>query len=155
MTYTPFKMREACQSCGGPFGRVEERNGQACVYCVTPGCERWVYNAPRTETGERQRSVSTVHAAIKPKTRAHVLLRANSRCEICGVGSETAILHVGHLISVKDGLAGGLTEEQLNHQENLAAMCEECNLGLGRGSTPLRMLFRITALRLCVKRASA
>lgn len=151
----PFQMRQPCQKCGGPFGKVETRNGQACVYCCTPGCGAWVYNAPRVETGERQRSVSTVHQAIKPKTRARVLLRANGRCEFCGVGSESAVLHVGHLISVADGLAEGLTDEQLNHQENLCALCEECNLGLGKDSTPLRMLLRITALRLSIRRVTA
>lgn len=154
MRYTPFEMREPCRECGGPFGRVEERNGQACVYCVTPGCGRWVYNAPRTETGEKRRSVSTVHAAIKPKTRAHVLLRANSRCELCGVGIDDTVMHVGHLISVEDGLKEGLTDQHLNHQENLAAMCQECNLGIGKDSTPLRTLLRVTALRLGVRRKS-
>ena len=148
-------MRQPCPHCECPYGRVETRNGQACVYCSNPGCGKWVYNAPRTETGERQRSVTTVHNGIKPKTRARVLLRANSRCEFCGIGAEATVLHVGHLISVLDGLREGLSEDQINHQENLAAMCEECNLGLGDNSTPLRMMLRVVALRLGVRRASA
>jgi hypothetical protein len=116
-----FKMRSPCPHCESPFGRVETRGGQACVFCSA--CARWVYNAPRVETGQRQRSVSTVH--------------------------------VGHLISVEDGLREGLDDATLNHQENLAALCESCNLGLGDQSVPLRTLLRITALRLGVRRASA
>ena len=148
-----FSMREPCGNCTSSFGRIVERNGQKCVYCSA--CDRWVYNAPRTETGDRQRSVSTVHAAIKPKTRSHVLLRAGSRCELCGVGIDDTVMHVGHLISIEDGLKEGLTEKELNHQENLAAMCWECNLGIGKDATPLRTLLRVTALRLGVRRASA
>lgn len=151
----PFNMRQPCPNCETPYGRVETRNGQSCVYCANPGCGRWVYNAPRTETGERQRSVSTVHEAIKTRTRAQVLLRAGSRCELCGVGIDATVMHVGHLISVEDGLKEGLTDQVLNHQENLAAMCQECNLGIGKDSTPLRTLLRVTALRLGVRRHSA
>lgn len=150
-----FQMRQPCTGCAGPYGRVEKRNGQSCVFCATPGCGRFAYNAPRTETGERQRSVTTVRDGVKPKTRARVLLRANSRCEICGGDARSTILHVGHLISIEEGTKEGLTEDILNHQENLAAMCEECNLGLGDQSVPLRVMLRITALRLGVRRATA
>lgn len=150
-----FEMRQSCPRCRGPYGRVEKRNGQACVFCATPGCGAWVYNAPRTETGEKPRSVSTVHDGIKPKARARIILRANGHCELCGADASVSPLHVGHLISVQDGVAEGLTDEQINHQENLAAMCDQCNLGLGDTSVPLRMLYRITALRLAIRRASA
>jgi 5-methylcytosine-specific restriction endonuclease McrA len=152
---TTFEMRQPCPACGGPYGRVETRNGQACVFCSTPGCGRWCYNAPRTETGERQRSMSTVHAGIKPKTRARVLLRAGSRCELCGIGADLTYLHVGHLISVKQGMAEGLSDAEINHQENLAALCESCNEGMGDESVPLRMMLRIVALRIGIRRATA
>lgn len=148
-----FKMRSPCPHCESPYGRVETRGGQSCVYCSV--CEKWVYNAPRTETGERQRSMSTIHAGIKPKTRARVMLRANSRCELCGIGAEMTYLHVGHLVSIKQGLLEGLDDAEINHQENLAALCESCNSGLGDESVPLRVMLRITALRLGIRRASA
>jgi hypothetical protein len=89
------------------------------------------------ETGQAQRSVTTVHNGVRPKQRARILLRANGLCELCGARST---LHVGHLISVADGLGEGLSEFTLNHDENLAALCEECNLGLGRISVTARLL---------------
>ena len=104
------------------------------MYCI--GCGRFLYNAPKTETGEAQRSVTTVHNGIKPKQRARIILRALGRCELCG---STKNLHIGHLLSVTDGLALGLTEAQLNDDANLSAMCEECNLGIGKDSVTARL----------------
>lgn len=147
-----FQMREACRGCASPYGYIEKRGEQSCVFCGA--CQAWVYNAPKTETGERLRSVSTVHRDIKPRTRMAVFSRANGHCEICGADGEDRLLHVGHLISVDDGLLEGLSEKELNHQENLAAMCEECNLGLGRESVTVRMLMRL-ALKRQVRRATA
>jgi 5-methylcytosine-specific restriction endonuclease McrA len=148
----PFMMRQSCPACTSPFGYVERRNGQACVFCSA--CERWVYNAPRTETGERQRSLTTIHGGVKPKVRAAILLRSNGRCEICGADLAETDWHVGHLVSVKDGLAEGLTDAEVNHQENLCALCAECNSGIGDQSVTLRMILRI-ALRRRVMRATA
>jgi 5-methylcytosine-specific restriction endonuclease McrA len=111
-------------------------------------CNRHCYNAPRVETGKAVRTVQTVHEAIKPKLRAKILERATGRCELCGKGSELGPLHVGHLISVEQGLAGGSTELELNDPENLAAMCAECNLGLGKQTVPLRMMMSIFMARM-------
>lgn len=145
-------MRQACPECTSPFGYVERRNGQACVFCAA--CQRFVYNAPRTETGERQRSLTTVHNGVKPKVRAMVILRANGHCEMCGADLATVDWHVGHLLSVKDGMAEGLTDTEINHQENLCALCAECNAGIGEHSITLRMILRI-ALRRRIMRATA
>lgn len=147
-----FKMRQPCPECTCPFGYVERRNGQACVFCSA--CQRFVYNAPRTETGERQRSLTTVHNGVKPKVRAMVLLRANGHCEMCGADLSAVDWHVGHLLSVKDGMAEGLTDAEINHQENLCALCAECNSGIGEYSVTLRMILKI-ALRRRVMRATA
>jgi hypothetical protein len=57
-------------------------------------------------------------------------------------------LHVGHLLSVEKGLAQGLTERELNHDENLAAMCEECNLSLGNEPVRLAICFALLKARL-------
>ena len=134
-------LRAPC-SCGGTEGRIETRNGQDCVFCSS--CNKWQYNAPKTETGRAVRSVSTVHEAIRPAVRARVLLRANRHCELCGAERE---LHVGHLLSVADGVRGGLADAEINGEENLAAMCVECNLGLGANPVPLRLMVALVLAR--------
>lgn len=139
---TDFEMRKPCV-CGCEDGVIRTKSGQDCVHCSK--CLKWQYNAPKTETGRAVRSVQTVHEAIKPQTRSKVLLRSNSHCELCGKSSEIRPLHVGHLISVDSALPAGLTDDEINSLENLAAMCDECNLGLGSEPVPLRfaiMLFK-------------
>src|SRR5215831_19006688 len=121
----PYEMREPCRGCGCEFGTITESGSQDVVRCLD--CKRFCYNAPRVETGKAVRTVQTVHAAIKPKLRARILERATGRCELCGKGAEAAPLHVGHLLSVEQGIAGGLTDQEINHESNLAAFCDECN----------------------------
>lgn len=104
------------------------------MFCA--GCARFLYNAPKTETGERPRTISTVHNGIKPKQRVRILERAGGRCELCGA---TTNLHAAQILSVDDGLAFGLTEHELNNDENLCALCEECNLGFGHQSMAPRL----------------
>lgn len=142
-------MRKHCLNCGNESGRIETKNGQDCVYCS--GCGRFQYNAPKTETGRAPRTVQTVHEAIKPKQRARILLRSNGRCELCG---KRESLHVGHMLSVKSGMAWGMTEDQLNDDENLVALCDECNLGIGSEPMPLRFVMRVLLERLRFKAAS-
>ena len=50
---------------------------------------------------------------------------------------------MGHVVSVNDGLAIGLSDSVLYDEWNLCTMCEECNSGLGEQS-----LFLPEALRL-------
>lgn len=142
-------MRAQCK-CGSSRGYIETRNGQDCVFCWE--CRRWQYNAPKVETGRAVRTVSTVHAAISPKLRASILMRATGRCELCGA-SPTAEhpLHVGHLIAVKHALSQGLTDLEINDPENMAAMCDECNLGVGCDVVPLRLAVAIVLARLKVR----
>lgn len=125
-------MRRPC-SCGCISGRIEDRGGQDCVFCEQ--CGRWQYNAPRTETGRAVRTVSTTHAGIKPKQRFRIIQRDGGKCRTCGRHSDG--LHIGHVLSVKDGHECGFTDEQLNSDANLIAQCSECNLGQGRRSLPL------------------
>lgn len=159
-TPNDFTMREPCmakrldkpkvdgrvQSCGCEIGHIDTRNGQDCVWCSE--CGSYCYNAPKTETGRSVRSASTVHKAIKPKVRAKTLFRANGQCELCGKHGDGVALHVGHVISVNIGLSNGLTEIELNDQENLVALCDECNLGIGDEPMPLRFLVRVLKARL-------
>jgi 5-methylcytosine-specific restriction endonuclease McrA len=137
---TSIEMRAPCVDCGGIAGEVRGVNGQDTVRCA--GCGRFAYNAPRVETGKRQRSVSTVHAAIKPKQRMRILERAGAKCEVCGARSN---LHVGHILSVSAGLTYGLDESLLNDDENLLCLCEECNLG--QGAEPMSLPLAIAVLR--------
>lgn len=138
----PHPLRQPCKFCAGTIGRVVERSGQDCVYC--DGCDRWQYNAPRTETGRAVRTVSTVHESVRPSVRFRVLQRARGHCEMPGCGS-TANLHLAHLLSVKDGLELGLTDDQLNSERNLAAFCAECNLG--QGAAPMDPLIYLALLK--------
>lgn len=136
-------MRGPCPKCGCTDGRIETRNNQDCVFCA--GCNRHCYNAPKTETGRAVRSVSTTRNGIKPQQRARILLRANCHCELCGGLRD---LHLGHLVSVKDGMARGMTEAEINDDENLAAMCDECNLGVGSETVSLRLAIAMVLIRI-------
>lgn len=141
-----FTMRKPC-ACGGLEGEIKTRSGQDCVYCNS--CNRWQYNAPKTETGREQRSVSTTHRAIKPGQRSRVIERANMRCERCGkpaAESKTG-LHVGHILSVDEGHKQGLSDEIVNSDENLIAECDECNLGHGKGVLPVRFYIALLMAR--------
>jgi 5-methylcytosine-specific restriction endonuclease McrA len=133
-------LRRPCASCGHAEGFIRPTNGQQCVFCSW--CQAFQYNAPKTETGLRARSVTTVHAAIKPKLRAKVIERATGRCEFCGA---RGILHVDHLLSVNDGLSFGLEDAEINSLDNLAALCEECNLG--KGSLSITPRFYVALLK--------
>lgn len=146
----PHEMRSPCTGCGGTEGVVIRRGMQDTVRCR--GCQRFQYNAPRTETGERRVSVVTVHNGIKPKQRARILDRANGRCEVCGGRMH---LHVGHIVSVKVGLGMGVEESILNDDENLMALCAECNLGRGHEPMPLRLAVAVLRARVSWKRIDA
>lgn len=124
-------------------GFVEERHGQRCVFCAW--CGKFQYNQPKTEAQVKPRVVSSVRADIKPKQRYQVIERAGRRCELCGKSS--TVLHVGHILSVAEGLEQGLSPEQLNDPENLIAECEECNLGQGRTVLPLWLAATILRAR--------
>ncbi len=141
-------MREPCKDCGCEAGDVQEKNGQDTVRCRK--CSRFAYNAPRVETGRAVRSVSTVHAAIKPKQRSRILSRAGGKCEVCGARER---LHVGHIVSVVVGLGYGMTEVELNDDENLMSLCEECNLG--QGAEPMSLPLAIAVLRSRIAWAAA
>lgn len=58
--------------------------------------------------------------------RFAILKRDGFACHYCGRSAPQVTLHVDHVIPVADG--GETTVD------NLAASCEECNLGKGRGS---------------------
>jgi 5-methylcytosine-specific restriction endonuclease McrA len=139
-------LRQPCKNCGGNYGTIKTAGGQDVVRCAI--CEAYQYNAPKVETGRAVRSVSTTHENIKPGQRSRILLRATGHCELCGKGpSDEHPLTVGHLLSVREGMEMGMKEFELNNDENLAAMCSECNLGIGSETVPLRLCFAIIRAR--------
>lgn len=137
-------MREPCV-CGSEMGRIIEKGTNDLVYCRD--CDKFQYNAPRVETGKAVRSVSTTHKGVKPKQRARILMRASKRCELCGASSGANELHVGHMLSVKDGHTAGLPDVVINSDENLCCLCAACNLGMGRKTMPLRLAAAILKAR--------
>ena len=141
-----MEMRKPCIQCGSTNGRIETKSSQDCVYCE---CGRFQYNAPKTETGREVRSVSTTHAAIKPKQRSRIIERANLRCERCGkpASSTASGLHTGHILSVDEGHKQGLADDIINSDDNLIAECDECNLGHGKGVLPVRFLIALLMAR--------
>jgi len=65
---------------------------------------------------------------ISKKLRFEVFKRDEFVCQYCGSNPPSVILHVDHIISVKDGGS--------NEIDNLLTACESCNLG--KGATPLK-----------------
>ena len=144
-----INLRAPCWQCGCGDGAYYPTNGQNVVRCTR--CDAYQYNAPKIETGERPVSLAAVHDALGAKKRARVLCR-DGRCVLCGRDASQAVLHVGHLLSVADGLAAGFDAGDINDEENLAAMCADCNAGLGSESAPLYLLTGILRRRLDAKR---
>lgn len=137
------KMREPCTNCGETNGIMTTVNGQDTVRCGW--CGKHCYNAPKSETGREPRTLRT-RPQMKVSQRSRILLRDNGACIICH--RRDIDLEVGHLISVKDGKAAGLTDAQLYSDENLAAMCAACNSGISGETIPLRFLAAVLEARL-------
>ena len=135
-------MRAPCVRCGCTMGRVGYKNGQDVVRCFQ--CDGYAYSRPKSESGKPQRHVRT-RPEIKPSTKVRILERDNYTCIICH--RDDLPLHVGHLLSVTEGKAQGLTEAELFDDENLAAVCEECNLGQGGRTVSTRLLVRVLRAR--------
>lgn len=139
-----FAMRAPCSQCLHDRGRIIERNGQDTVRCLA--CDKHCYNAPRTETGREVRSVTTIHNGVRPKQRSRILERDGFRCVLCRTDDQR--MHVGHIVSVEAGFSIGLTDAEINDEENLIAVCEECNLGQGKQPIPLRVAIAILKARI-------
>jgi 5-methylcytosine-specific restriction endonuclease McrA len=116
---------------------------RVCLKCGTKQHKDWL---SKSAAGVCVRSVQSTHAAIKPKQRSRILERAAIRCEICGKSG--VILHVGHFLSVDVGLQAGMTDDEINADENLYCSCEECNLGQGSQPVSIRVLMNVIRGRL-------
>lgn len=150
MTTILLPTRKECPSgactCGCIHGAIEEKSGQDVVRC--DDCGKWLFNAPRTLTGRKRRTLSTTHELIGAKARWRVIERANGLCEVCG---SCVNLQVGHVVSVADGHAAGLDDVSINSDENLICQCAECNSGAGKRTIPLYMYVRILQARVASK----
>jgi len=138
-TATVIPLRATC-SCGGETGKITERSGQDCVYCAD--CHRWQYNAPRVETGRKQRSLAS-REGITPSTRARIFARHDHACISCGARPPDIFLTLEHLISREMADKHGFLDELIDSEWNLAPMCEECNSGhRWINEAPIRLLYR-------------
>jgi hypothetical protein len=136
-----IKMRKPCV-CGHTEGSITESGLQDVVRCDR--CGKFQYNAPRKELGKPRRSV-TKREPIPASKRARILMRAGGACEICHCSDSP--LTVGHILSVDAGTRAGLDDYTINSDENLAAMCEACNSGIGAEPVPLRIAAAIVFSR--------
>lgn len=138
-----YTMRKPCP-CGSQVGYITEVNLQDTVRCLA--CNRHCYNAPKTETGRAPRTVTTVHNGVKPGLRSRILERDGHRCVLCH--AIDVPLHVGHVVSVEAGMAVGLSDAEINDEENLITQCAECNLGQGSQPISLSVAIRILKARI-------
>lgn len=65
--------------------------------------------------------------AIGKKVRFEIFKRDGFTCQYCGSTPPSVILHIDHIVPVKEG--GG------NEDANLITSCDSCNIG--KGATPL------------------
>jgi 5-methylcytosine-specific restriction endonuclease McrA len=120
-----FVARSKCERCDSTDALLVIRGRQATIRCAH--CNRFLYNAPRHETGAERRTVTTLRHSIRPSQQARILNRDHGCCILCGRRDE---LTIAHLLSLEDGHRLGVAEANLYCDANLAAMCEACNLGL-------------------------
>lgn len=132
-----------CKYCDSTKLSTRAKGPHIELYCQD--CERHQQFVRKETAGVSKRTVQSTHAAIRPKDRARVIERATARCEMCG--RRDVILNVSHFLSVAEGHAAGLTDDEINCDENLSCMCEECNLGIGRNPVPLRLAVAIIRAR--------
>lgn len=131
-----IEMRKPCKYCGKTSGLVEEKNGQHTVSCAE--CGRHNYNAPKNEIG-LSKEPKTCRKPIDDVQRARIMERDGFKCIICGRSAAVEpglVLHVSHIISVKDADAlakkyGVAVDAFVNKDFNLFASCSNCNLGQG------------------------
>src|SRR5262249_16722275 len=123
-----YRSRRACPRCGTDDAVLLRRGQQSTIRCAR--CDRFLYNAPKIETGERRRTLRTLRRSIRPKQQARILNRDRGRCVLCGSRDE---LTIGQVRRLEDGDAVGADTQVLYDDSNLAAMCEACNIGLRHG----------------------
>lgn len=120
-----FTLREPCQ-CGGAHGYITPKNGQDLARCFD--CGTWQYNVPRTESGRRQRSLST-REGITPSQRARILDTHGHACIYCGKRPPEVRLELEHMVPRELAEKHGVLDDLIDSVHNLAPACPECNSG--------------------------
>lgn len=142
-----MQMRSPCHGCGHEMGKIIERSGQDTVRCAR--CDRWCYNAPRTETGRKQRSLST-REGITPGQRARILEAFSNACIYCGKRPPEVRLELDHMIPREVAERHGMLDDLIDSEHNLAPACAECNSGrrvLPFGATTVALIYRCLVLK--------
>lgn len=147
-TTRPCKRDWCANDVGGP-AFIKESGAQDLVYCAGPdGMDDFHYagwNVPRHESGKAVRPLGT-RPGVAPSKRARILERENCACAVCHRAD--APLDVSHIISRDAGVTAGLTDYELESDENLMATCATCNSGQGREPATLRFLIALLHARL-------
>jgi 5-methylcytosine-specific restriction endonuclease McrA len=141
-------MNETCkfEGCGGNVVLLQKgpNHYKVCLRCEKRQHDKvWL---SKVEAGVEKRSLQTTHESIRPKTRSRIFDRAGARCEICGASS--VLLTVGHFLSVAEGQSAGLSDDEINSDDNLFCCCEECNAGQGAKPVSIKILVAIIRGRL-------
>ena len=134
-----YQSRAPCPRCQTTDAHLIAKGHQATVRCAS--CDRFLYNAPHTESGAKHRSVKTLRRSIRPAQQARILDRDHGRCVLCGTHDN---LTIAHLLSLDDGARLGATTVELYCDANLAAMCEACNAGLRHGPKSINVRTYLT-----------
>ncbi len=144
--HDPFPLPLPCKKCGadvGDPGLLTTRGGQDICECAR--CGQYNKAVPKTETGRAVRTLRS-NLTIPPSQRHRVMQSYGNRCVACGRGPADGIrLEIDHVIPVLVGRAQGLTDAQLNHDDNLVPLCAEDNNG--KNYEPMRLGFAIALFR--------
>lgn len=125
----PFTMSMPCKfpACGGNRdGFIRKSGPNNTARCSR--CFQFQYCPSKAETGEAVRSINS-REDLSEDTRERILKLDNYRCLMCGrAAADGVILHVAHIVSVKECQRLEIDPEQYNSDGNLFACCEEDNL---------------------------
>lgn len=134
-----------CKKCDSELMWTETVGCNITMRCMV--CSTFNGNLSKEDAGIKERTNTSVRHSIPERTKNLVRTRAGCKCELCGKLAADSPLHISHLVSIYDGLRFGIPTSTLNSDENLAMMCEECNVDMGNETVPLRLAVTILAIR--------
>lgn len=120
------------KKCGNSDYFIAWNNRHLAAHCIK--CGTWFKFVSHTRMSiNTNRNNKRMHN-VPPKQRFRILKRDQYRCQTCGITSQETTLHVDHKTSIKDATTQGWNKQQINADENLWTLCENCNLGKGTTS---------------------